>query len=61
MMFGKKIGETIKEYVDDMDYIAYLDEAFSIMRRYGMILNPTKCVFRVGAGKFLGFMFIKGG
>ena len=51
-------------YVDDMlvkskkgvDHGAHLEEAFSIMRKYGMRLNPMKCCFGVEAGKFLGFM-----
>ena len=51
-------------YVDDMlvkskggaDHVKHLEEAFRIMRRYGMRLNPAKCVFGVEAGKFLGFM-----
>ncbi|KAL2237582.1 UNVERIFIED_CONTAM: hypothetical protein Sindi_0949900 [Sesamum indicum] len=33
-----------------------LEEAFAIMRTYGMKLNPTKCTFGVGGGKFLGYM-----
>ena len=29
---------------------------FNILRKYQMKLNPSKCVFGVGSGKFLGFM-----
>ena len=29
---------------------------FDIVRRYNMKLNPSKCVFGVLPGKFLGFM-----
>jgi len=29
---------------------------FDILRRYGMKLNPLKCSFGVGSGKFLGFI-----
>ena len=31
-------------------------EMFEILRLYGMKLNPSKCVFGVSSGKFLGFM-----
>ena len=29
---------------------------FDILRKQQMKLNPLKCAFRVGSGKFLGFM-----
>ena len=37
-------------------HITHLVEAFQVLRSYNMKLNPTKCVFRVFAGKFLGFI-----
>ena len=33
-----------------------LQETFNTLRSYSMKLNPSKCVFGVTAGKFLGFM-----
>ena len=33
-----------------------LKETFDTLRSYNMKLNPSKCVFGVTAGKFLGFM-----
>ncbi|XP_057956315.1 uncharacterized protein LOC131149676 [Malania oleifera] len=33
-----------------------LRETFELLRRYHMRLNPSKCVFGVSVGKFLGFM-----
>ena len=33
-----------------------LQETFDTLQAYNMKLNPNKCVFRVTAGKFLGFM-----
>ena len=33
-----------------------LQETFDTLWTYNMKLNPSKCVFRVTAGKFLGFM-----
>ena len=51
-------------YIDDMWvksttaelHIAYLSEAFQILREYNMKLNPSKCAFGVSAKKFLGFI-----
>ena len=33
---------------------------FSLLPKYNMKLNPAKCAFRVGSGKFLGFMVNRG-
>ena len=51
-------------YVDDMlvkskkdeDHLADLKKTFQALRRYNMKLNPTKCVFGVSSGNFVGFM-----
>ncbi|XP_043714488.1 uncharacterized protein LOC122662846 [Telopea speciosissima] len=51
-------------YVDDMlvkslkaeHHLADLEEAFGVLRKNQMKLNPTKCAFGVTSGKFLGFM-----
>ena len=51
-------------YVDDMlvkskEELAHLDdlkETFPTLKQYQMKLNPSKCVFGVALGKFLGFM-----
>ena len=40
---------TIDKHVDD------LRETFDVLTRFGMTLNPTKCVFGVPSGKFLGY------
>ncbi|KAL2247277.1 UNVERIFIED_CONTAM: Retrovirus-related Pol polyprotein from transposon opus [Sesamum indicum] len=63
-MSRNHIGKTMEVYVDDMlvksqrpeDHLSHLEVAFAIMREYGMKLNPSKCTFRVGGGKFLGYM-----
>ncbi|KAL2226624.1 UNVERIFIED_CONTAM: Retrovirus-related Pol polyprotein from transposon [Sesamum indicum] len=63
-MFGDLLGKIMEVYVDDMlvkskrsqDHLADLAQAFGIMRSYGMKLNPDKCTFGVGRGKFLGYM-----
>ena len=63
-MFNKQIGRNMEVYMDDMlvkskEEIAYLDdlrETFVAFKQYQMKLNPSKCVFVVASGKFLGFM-----
>ena len=63
-VFSQQIGRTMEVYVDDMvvrsqtvsQHAKNLEENFAQDRKYSMRLNPVKCVFGVGAGKFLGFM-----
>ena len=63
-IFAHQIGRNVQVYVDDMlvkslrenDYLNDLQETFDTLRSYNMKLNPSKCVFGVPAGKFLGFM-----
>ena len=51
-------------YIDDMlvkskerfDHTKHLQDAFGLLGRYDMKLNPLKCAFRVSLGQFLGFM-----
>ena len=38
------------------DLKEHLGQMFNILRKYQMKLNPLKCAFGVGSGKFLGFM-----
>ena len=59
----------MEAYIDDMlvkskehfDHTKHLQEAFELLRRYGMKLNPLKCAFGVSSGKFLGFMVTQRG
>ncbi|KAL2230800.1 UNVERIFIED_CONTAM: Retrovirus-related Pol polyprotein from transposon 17.6 [Sesamum indicum] len=63
-MFGDLLWKTMEVYVDDIlvkskksqDHLADLAQTFGIMRSYGMKLNPDKCTFEVGGGKFLEYM-----
>ena len=63
-MFTHQIGRNVQVYVDDMlvkslrenDHLNDLRETFDTLRSYNMKLNPSKCMFGVTAGKFLGFM-----
>ncbi|KAL0415849.1 UNVERIFIED_CONTAM: hypothetical protein Slati_3416800 [Sesamum latifolium] len=62
-MFKDQIRTTMEVYVDEMlvksteeDHLKNLEQAFGIMRAYGIKLNPSKCTFGVRGGKFLGYM-----
>ena len=63
-MFTHQLGRNVQVYVDDMlvksvcenDHLSDLQETFNTFRSYNMKQNPSKCVFGVTAGKFLGFM-----
>ena len=63
-MFNKQISRNMEVYVDDMlvkskEELTHLDdlrEMFATLKQYQMKLNPSKCVFGVASGKFLGFM-----
>ena len=63
-MFTHQLGRNVQVYVDDMlvksvrenDHLNDLQEIFNTLWSYNMKLNPSKCVFGVTAGKFLGFI-----
>ena len=68
-MFRPLLDRTMEVYIDDMlvkskqrpDHAAHLQQAFDILREYGMELNPLKCAFGVSVGRFLGFMVTQRG
>jgi len=59
----------VHAYVDDMVVTSVeekrhqgdLEELFVTINKYRLKLNPEKCVFRVKAGKFLGFLLTERG
>ena len=63
-MFRPLLQKTMEVYIYDMlikskerpDHANHLQQAFDLLRTYGMKLNPTKCAFGVSIGRFLGFM-----
>ena len=63
-MFAYQLGRNVQVYVDDMlvksvrknNHLNDLQETFNTLRSYNMKLNPSKCMFGVTTGKFLGFM-----
>ena len=66
-IFHDLLGKTMKVYIDDMlvkslrakDHIEHLKQSFEVLRKYNMKLNPTKYVFGVALGKFLGYIVTK--
>lgn len=64
MIFKLRIGRNVKVYIDVMlvkspklaSHISYLEEAFNVMRKYQMKLNPSKYAFGITSGGFFGFM-----
>ena len=68
-MFVRLIKQNFEVYVDDMlvkskeedHHLNDLKETFETLCLYGMKLNPSKCVFEVSSGKFLGFMISQRG
>ena len=71
-MFRSLLGKTMEVYIDDIlkvlgktmerpDHANHMQQAFDLLRTYGMKLNPTKCAFGVSAGWFLGFMMTQRG
>ncbi|XP_056690478.1 uncharacterized protein [Spinacia oleracea] len=63
-IFEGQLGRNVQAYVDDMivkskakaDHVTDLRETLSTLRKYGMKINPQKCVFGVKGGKCLGFL-----
>ena len=63
-MFREKIENIVDVYIDDIvvkskanqRHVGDLIEIFEILRWYRLRLNVDKCVFAVGAGKFLRYM-----
>ena len=63
-IFRDKIRHIVEVYIDDMvgkskkkqGHIDDLRDMFEVLLRHKLCLNADKCAFRVGAGKFLGYM-----
>ena len=63
-MFKSQLGKNIEVYIDDMvvkrnevsDHVDDLENIFGTLRKHKLHLNACKCSFRVGSGKFLGYI-----
>jgi hypothetical protein len=64
IIFHDLLGIILEIYIDDVivksdsmdSYLADLRLALERMHRYGLKMNPLKCVFAVSAGKFFRFI-----
>ena len=65
--FHGLIGHSVVVYLDDVtifskkreEHAFHLKKNFERCRKYGISLNPKKCVFVVTEGKLLGHVFSK--
>jgi hypothetical protein len=65
LIFHDLLGIILEIYIDDVvvksdsmnNHLADLHLALERICRYGLKMNPLKCVFGVSAGKFLRFIF----
>ena len=63
-MFANYLRYTMEVYIDVMlvkslhidQHLDHLRQAFEVVQKCSMKLNPTKCSFGVASGKFLGYM-----
>ena len=68
-IFRSLLGNTMEAYIDNMvvkskehfNHTKHLQEAFELLQRYDLKLNPLKCAFGVSLGKCLGFMVTQRG
>lgn len=68
-VFAHQIGRNMEVYVDGMvikcktaaDAPKELEETLQTLLSVNLRLNPKKCTFGVGSGKFLGYMVSKRG
>jgi hypothetical protein len=67
IVLGPQLRRNVSTYVDDVvihskkkeQHIEDLRETFANLRKYGPMLNPEKCIFRVSTRKLLGCMVSK--
>ena len=68
-MFADYLGDTMEVYIDDLlikslhadQHLDHLCQAFEVLQKYNMKLNPTKCSFSLASNKFLGFLVTQHG
>ena len=50
------VNDMLVKSKEELAHLNDLKETFVTLKQYQMKLNPSKCVFGVASGKFLGFM-----
>lgn len=66
-MFKENLGDSMEVYIDDMvvkskrveDHLRDTEEAYDILDKYNIKLNPSKCHFGMKVGKFCGYVLTK--
>ena len=58
LIFGDMVHKQVEDYVDDLvvEHLFPYRQVFERCREYNLRMNPSKCVFRLSSGKFLGFL-----
>ena len=56
-MYGGLYDDVVVKSVNFENYLANLEQAFLIMRKYSLKMNLAKCAFGVSAENFLEFLF----
>ena len=53
------INDMLVKSLEAVNHIAHLEKVFGVLWKHRMMLNPSKCIFGVFSGKFLGFLVTK--
>jgi len=46
----------LEKNLDRSDHVKHLEEAFALLRKFNVKINPEKCAFGVASDKFLGYL-----
>ena len=55
------IDDVVVKSKQELQHLEDLQDMFAILRHHRLCLNAEKCVFGVGAGKFLGYLITNQG
>ena len=55
------VHDFLVKSIQETYHLQHLLEAFGILKKFQMKLNPAKCAFGVASGKFLGHMVTRYG
>lgn len=69
LIFGDMLHKQVEDYVDDLvvkatspvKHLLHLRQVFERCREYNLRMDPSKCVFGVSLGNFLGFLVYQRG
>ena len=63
LIFGDMLHKQVEDYVNDLvvkaknpfKHLLHLRQVFERCKEHNLRMNPSKCVFGVSSGNFLGF------